>query len=185
MRPTLALLRALATTALAATAIATHASPPADAPQQQVYGAAATSPDTTRQVLTRLTTFCAAIEPTLRQSGDDALAGWTTRHAAYLAENQAVRAKWRQAADDPTIAVSLRATIHDLLDHVAPTTVETQFESLATPVRAMSPPSVQADMCRSYLHAVADGDFDLKKTDPTLATWFDRRIASRRVARAH
>jgi hypothetical protein len=147
--------------------------------EQEIYGAAAASPDSTRQVVRRLISFCEGYDQSLQASGESAMTSWTSRHAAYLAENAEIRAHWVAASNDPKVPATTRAAIKNMFDQVLPKTIDSQFESFATPIRTMSPQSTQVEMCKSYVKAISEREFDLQKNDPTLAAWFDKRIAAK------
>jgi len=149
--------------------------------EQEIYGAAAASPGSTRQVVRRLISFCEGYDQALQASGETTMTNWISRHAAYLAENAEVRARWVAASNDPKVPATTRAAIKNLFDQVEPKTIDSQFESFATPIRTIAPRSTQVEMCKSFFVAISEGEFDLKKNDPTLAAWFDKRIAAKVV----
>ena len=62
--------------------------------EQEIYGAAAASPGSVMQVVRKLISFCEGYDSGLEERGEAEMGRWTERHAAYLAENAAIRQKW-------------------------------------------------------------------------------------------
>jgi len=147
--------------------------------EEEIYGAAATSPGAVMQVVRKLISFCEDYDSNLRASGEAEMNRWTERHAAYLVIHRKVRQQVLAAMNDPRQPATERDAIKNMFEKVEPQAIQSQFESFAAPIRAMTSPAMRIGMCKSYLKAIDDGEFDLKRNDPTLAAWFDKQIADR------
>jgi hypothetical protein len=149
------------------------------ASEAEIAGAAAVSPDSGLQILQKVVDFCGAYSPALLENGQRDLAAWKERHRAYLDENRLVRTELAALAERQGNSSQARENIHKLFNETMPAAVDKEFEVLAAPVRNMQTPMEQIARCQLYVRAMADGTFDLRRTDPTLANYLDQRITKR------
>ncbi|MDR3397741.1 MAG: hypothetical protein P4M06_09285 [Pandoraea sp.] len=151
------------------------AQPPQYKNDAELMGAAIASPEGVGRVLERLVQKCGLYGEPTRAHGNAALRAWQARHRDYLAEGRRVRAEL-QATYTDSLA---RQRFDDLLQTQLPMLVERQFVVYARSIDDQPTEAEKAGLCDGYFNAVDDLQFDLKVNDPTLAAFFDRRIAAR------
>lgn len=148
--------------------------------EDELLGAAASSPGGVQQILERLVATCSAFGPALQSSGQQELTAWQARHGAYLDESAAIRQELREKYAGPKSDPRVREAFRNSLEVAGPKMIDAQYESFAAPIKALQSNSQKAAICRSYIQSIADKKWDLKSNDPTLATYFDRRIGAKR-----
>lgn len=148
--------------------------------EDELLGAAASSPGGVQQILERLVATCSAYGPALQSSGQQALIAWQARHGAYLEESAAIRRELQARYAAPKSDPRVREAFKNSLEVARPKMIDAQYESFVAPIKALQSSSQKAAICRSYIQSIADKKWDLKSNDPTLATYFDRRIGANR-----
>jgi len=140
--------------------------------EDEVMGAAVSSPESTRRILERLVAKCGAYGDAVKAPADKALAAWMVRHQAYLDEGRRVKKELQARFTVP----EARRKFDDMFDKQLPIMVDRQYEVYASSIDAMPVPAGKAQMCGSYIDAIVEKKFDLASNDPTLTAFFDKRI---------
>jgi len=143
--------------------------------EQELMGAAVSSPYSAGQIVKRLVDKCGAYNDSLRTSGDRALHSWEAHHQAYLEEGLRVKAQLEAKLSTPTD----RSAFKNMLEKQLPEAIQKQYEALAVVIDSAPSQAGKVRMCEGYVQAIADGKFDLKVNDPTLSAYFDKRIRAR------
>lgn len=145
----------------------------------ELFGAAAASPDSLRQLIQRLVDLCSAYSPAVQARGDEELKKWLDRHRTFLEENAIVRKEFIAMSESPAVPQQQRSVLKNMVDVVMPKTIDRQFEAMATPIKEIGFAEGQISLCQDYLHAISIGKFDLRRNDATLSAYLDHRISKR------
>lgn len=144
--------------------------------ESEVYGAAAVSPESTKQVLKRLLNWCAVnADSEIRNKGEKALGDWEERHRAYLAENARIKQEWLSAVQGSEVAPAKRKEIEQTFNVSIPKVIDAQAQAFIAPMESMSI-EVKTGMCTSYIESIADGKWEIRRNDPVVTKFLDDRL---------
>jgi hypothetical protein len=147
--------------------------------QQQVYGAAAASPESTRQVLKKLIGYCSRFGDATRTAGEKAYADWESRHRDFLEENARIKQELLATARAPKATESQKNQILLMFDVMLPKAVDAQYLAFVSPIETAPDSATKTHICNSYVQSVNDGKWDLRTNDPVVSAFLDKRIAKR------
>ncbi|GEM_PF-1783181 len=145
--------------------------------ESEVYGAAAASPESGRQMLRKLTALCSKYGIKASAPLADAVDSWETRHAAYLEENARIKQELIAYANLPATNKSAKDYINRMFDVILPQGIQAQFQAMSFPITSAPTPEASGSLCNDFAAAINDGKFDLKRNDPVVAKFLDDRIA--------
>ena len=151
--------------------------------EEELFGAAAVSPGSGRQLIHRLVALCSAYGPSVKATGEQQLEAWDVRHRIYLDENAVAREQYLAKYYSPKMDPKVQQAVRKMFEVDLPKMMDAQFEAYAGPIKAMPTDAAKASMCDDYIRAIGDGKFDLMKNDPSLTAYFDKRLRSRAAVR--
>ncbi|MFL6659233.1 MAG: hypothetical protein ACJ8GW_14230 [Massilia sp.] len=148
--------------------------------RDEIYGAAAVSPESTRQILKGIVEVCSKVGNKPRDASVQALAEWEQRHTLYFEENELIKKEMITAAQKPGASSQHKKFIEQLFAVTLPQSIKAQITAFTTPMETVSDPGLKTSYCMSFAGSITDGKWDLKNNDPVVAKFLDERIDKRK-----
>ena len=145
--------------------------------ETEIFGAAAVSPESGRQLLQKLVNYCSSISPENEAPGKKQLEAWIYRHQKYLDENVIVRKEYLAMVKDSNAEAKVKEGVVTMFNVSIPKMIDSQFEALVSPMKSAPDIKSKNSLCNDYFQSIGDGKFDLKNNDPVVLDFLNKKIA--------
>ncbi|MFZ6680117.1 hypothetical protein [Undibacterium sp. Tian12W] len=148
--------------------------------KDQIYGAAAVSPDAGGKLLGKLLAHCSQYGEPVRRAGENSLNSWKKKHQPYLDENKVIQREVMAFINDPATPEAQRKVFKNTFETGVANMIDSQYKTLETSITMLSDDKQKASMCMSYFGSVDAGKWDLRNNDPVVTKFLEERIAARK-----